>query len=58
MFFFSSAMQRMNVKDVKFQTGVKDIQNPYFVNVTFENDEEVKNKNKLRKNECNFLLSF
>ena len=58
MFFFSSAMQRMSVKDVKFQTGVKDIQNPYFVNVTFENDEEVKNKNKLRKNECNFLLSF
>ena len=58
MFFFSSAMQRMNVKDVKFQTGVKDIQNPYFVNVTFENDEEVKNKNKLRQNECNFLLSF
>jgi hypothetical protein len=48
----------MSVKDVKFQTGVKDIQNPYFVNVTFENDEEVKNKNKLRKNECNFLLSF
>jgi hypothetical protein len=34
----------MSVKDVKFQTGVKDIQNPYFVNViTFENDEEVKN---------------
>ena len=58
MFFFSSAMQRMSVKDVKFQTGVKDIQNPYFVNVTFENDEEVKNKNKLRQNECNFLLSF
>ena len=48
----------MSVKDVKCQTGVKDIQNPYFVNVTFENDEEVKNKNKLRQNECNFLLSF
>ena len=41
MFFLSSAMQRMSVKDVKFQTGMKDIQIPYFVPINVENNEEV-----------------
>ena len=31
----------MSVKDVKFQTGVKDIQIPYFVPVNVENNVEV-----------------
>jgi hypothetical protein len=31
----------MSVKDVKFQTGMKDIQIPYFVPVNVENNEEV-----------------
>ena len=34
-------MYRMSVKDVKFQTGMKDIQVPYFVPVNVENNEEV-----------------
>ena len=55
MFFLSSAMQRMSVKDVKFQTGMKDIQIPYFVPVNVENNEEVIIKTFAGENTFSFL---